>query len=290
MKKIWTPEMEKLLAEKYPILPMYELLPLFPGLSKGAVSSHATQMGLKKKGKLIKWRYEHEEILKQRYADTLNSELAKLFGKTDVAVSGAAYRLGLKKPAEFIRQHTFKTTFKRGHAPANKGLKQTEYMSAEAIERTKATRFKKGQLPHNSYNEVGKITIRYDHPDRKGGKIYKYICLELGKWKSLHVYNWEKKHGKVPKGHCLWFIDGDTLNAEPENLELITRAENMQRNSGARNLPDGMVAAYLARESYAVNQEKRDEYLKHPDLIELKRKQLLLNRAIKSHEKTGNRK
>lgn len=289
MKKVWTPEMEQLLTEKYPILPMYELLPLFPGLSKSAVSSHATQMNLTKKGKLISWRYEHEEILKQRYSDTLNSELAKLFGKTDVAVSGAAYKLGLKKPAEFIRQHAFKTTFKPGIKAWNKGMKQAEYMSAEAIAKTKATRFVKGQLPHNSYNEVGKITIRHEHPNRNNSKRYQYICLELGKWKPLHVYNWEKKNGKVPKGHCLWFIDGDTLNAEPSNLELITRAENMQRNSGAVNLPDGMVAAYMARESHSVNKEKMEEYLKHPDLIELKRKQLLLNRAIKSHEKTGNR-
>jgi hypothetical protein len=68
-------------------------------------------------------------------------------------------------------KHTLKTAFKKGHVPVNKGKKQTEFMTREAIERTKNTRFKKGHLPHNSIGvRDGDIRIRHDHKNR-GGKL-----------------------------------------------------------------------------------------------------------------------
>ncbi len=48
-------------------------------------------------------------------------------------------------------KHSSKGYFQKGHTPMNKGLKQSEYMTPGAIERTKATRFKKGNVPHNAY-------------------------------------------------------------------------------------------------------------------------------------------
>jgi len=115
----------------------------------------------------------------------------------------------------------------------------------------------------------------------RGGKSYKYICLALGSWKPLHIYNWEKTNGKIPKGHCLWFKNGDTMNCELSNLELITRAENMNRNSGAIHLSDRMVATYLTVNSKKVDYELKSELLKHEDLIQAKRNELLLNRKLK---------
>jgi hypothetical protein len=54
--------------------------------------------------------------------------------------------------------------------------------------------------------------------------------------------------------------------------------ENMLRNSGTMNLPDGMISVYLAPR----DRELRKEILKQPELIELKRQQILLQREIKS--------
>lgn len=101
-------------------------------------------------------------------------------------------------------------------------------MSPEAIEKTKATRFQKGSIPHNSLGiNNGDIHIRAD----KRGVKQKYIRIKLGIWVPLRVYNWEKKFGKVPKGYVVRFIDNDTMNCELENLELITRNEHMTKNT-----------------------------------------------------------
>ena len=55
-------------------------------------------------------------------------------------------------------------------------------------------------------------------------------------WLPLHILEWERVHGPLPAGHCLWFKDGDRLHVDLDNLELHTRAENMARNS-VHNLP-----------------------------------------------------
>jgi hypothetical protein len=55
----------------------------------------------------------------------------------------------------------------------------------------------------------------------------------------------------VPRGHCLAFKDGEKLNVCLENLELITRAQNMRRNT-IHNLP-----APLKQTIHALGQLKR---------------------------------
>lgn len=156
-------------------------------------------------------------------------------------------------------------------------------MTPDAIEKTKGTRFKKGQLPHNTKSRDGVITIRHDHPDRNNGRSYKYIRVSLGKWVPYHRYLWEKKYGKIPSGHCLWFKDGNSLNCRPSNLELITRKENYDRNSARKNLSDRYVANAIAWRDPVL----KEEVLKNPELIKLKRQQLILKRTI--HDTKKNR-
>ena len=67
--------------------------------------------------------------------------------------------------------------------------------------------------------------------ERKSERWYKYEVQSKGKMQLLHKVMWEQVNGKMPESHCLWFLDGDTMNVGLENLELITRAENMRRNS-----------------------------------------------------------
>src|SRR5690606_10942078 len=134
-------------------------------------------------------------------------------------------RLGLEIPESVRNKFAEVGRIKTGSVSHNKGKKQSEYMSPEAIERTKASRFKKGRLPHNCYHEIGRIIVRRD----KSGISYQYKCVELGKWVPLHTLNWESVNGLLPKGHCLWFKDRDSMNCDISNLELITRRENMLR-------------------------------------------------------------
>ena len=145
-------------------------------------------------------------------------------------------QLGLVIPLEIIDKRKCESRYSKGRIPENKGKKQSEYMTREAIERTSGTRFKKGNVPQNAFDRDGVVTVRTDHKDRNG-KQYQWIRLALGRWKQLHVHVWSEKNGAVPKGHVVAFKDGNTLNAGIENLELITRAENMARNSYITNYP-----------------------------------------------------
>jgi hypothetical protein len=107
-------------------------------------------------------------------------------------------------------------------------------MNADTIERTKATRFKKGNLPHNAIGFVdGDITVRHNHKNRNSPP-YKWIRVKLGQWKMYHVYLWEQQNGPIPKGSIIIFKDKNTMNTVIENLECISLEENMLRNSVQR--------------------------------------------------------
>ena len=57
-------------------------------------------------------------------------------------------------------------------------------------------------------------------------------------WKSIHILLWEEHVGPIPTGHCVCFKDNNKQNVVIDNLELITRAERMRRNSIHRYPPE----------------------------------------------------
>lgn len=174
---------------------------------------------------------EEDLFITNYYLELPVKTLAHKLNRSGIGVLGRLKALGLVIPQEIIEQRKKDSRITKGTIPPNKGKKQVEYMSPEAIERTKATRFKKGQKSHNDVFDIGDISIRGDHTYRNNRRV-QWIKLSRTKWQELHVYNWEQKYGPVPKGHCLWFKDGNSLNADVENLELISRRENVKRNSG----------------------------------------------------------
>ena len=202
---------------------------------------------------------------------TPNRKLAGKYGISRTSCYLIGKKLGLEK------SHGLTGQFKSGDLSFNKGKKQCEYMSKEAIERTKDTRFKKGRLPHNTLVD-GAISIRRD----SGTDIsYKYIRLEMGVWDLLHRVVWRKHHPteELTKEDIIMFKDGDQMNCTVENLYKATREECMAKNS-ITNLSDSSVAAYLSRK----DPELKNELLNHKGLLDLKRQQLLLNRKIRKHE------
>lgn len=114
-----------------------------------------------------------------------------------------------------------------GSIPKNKGEKQTEYMSAEAIERTKATRFVAGQNPHNALPD-GTIVERID---KRSNTKYQLIKVP-GKRKLVdrkrHI--WETDVGPIPKGYFVVFKTSNTENYSIENIECISPQEHLSRN------------------------------------------------------------
>lgn len=225
---------------------------------------------------------EEDEYIIKNLSSTSLKKIAQALKINKGCVGKRARELGL---GSIIEANISRARIKPGAIPPNKGKKQTEYMSAEVIERTKGTRFKKGNIPSNCYHEIGKVTIRNDKGDAKAHKKYKYKCVSLGKWEPLHVLEWVKVNGPIPKGYCLWFKDNNSLNCSIENLELITRAENLARN----NMSDGAIASKLSRKGREVDLELKNEFLKYPEIIELKKQQIKLNRAIKHGRTSKNR-
>lgn len=175
---------------------------------------------------------QETKFIKENYLTMPIKTIANHLGRSGCGVLGRMKQLGLVIPKDIIEQRKIDSRYSSGSVPMNKGKKQSEYMSAEAIERTKLTRFKKGNLPHNVNKEGdGAISLR---KETTSDRSYKYIRLSLGEWVLYHKYLWETKNGSVPESHCLWFKDGDSLNCDLSNLELITRAENINRNWHSR--------------------------------------------------------
>lgn len=58
------------------------------------------------------------------------------------------------------------------------------------------------------------------------------------RWKSVHMILWEELRSPVPPGQLVVFRDRNTANIQIDNLELITRAENMRLNTIHRYPPE----------------------------------------------------
>ncbi len=229
---------------------------------------------------------EQDNQIRDLYLKVPIKRLARQIGIGESALRMRMKRLNLLIPREIIEQRITDARIKKGNIPVNKGKKQVDYMSPEQIAKTAATRFKKGQINHNSLYD-GCIRVRHDHPER-GGKPHKYIRISKGVWKELQHYNWEQVNGPIPKGHILACLDGDPLNCDPSNWEMITMGENARRNSGQIHLTDKYVAGLITRQGNGrckVDEETRDTILRYPELVELKRKQIILQRTIKQYGK-----
>jgi hypothetical protein len=263
------------------------------------------------------WSLYQLVFLEENYEHMSNAHIGEVIGKTRIQVAWQMIRQGWRRSAikhwsdadlEFMRTHAHlgepglakamgvrqqkirtalrnhgirtgnKTQFKKGINPWNAG---------RHVRMSPGTEFKKGMLPHNTKHD-GYIGIRKD----KTGRPYKVIRLSLGKWETYNRYVWKQHHGAIPKGMLVIHKDGDALNCQIDNLELMTRKANVMRNrndekrkatlaelweNGSRYENDEWIAKMLA----PGDTHAQRELLKHPHLIEVKRQQLLLKRTIK---------
>lgn len=160
LMKTWTNEQLAILDSEYPTADLKELAGRL-GKTLEAVKSKALIRKLKRSPDVRVWSPDKRQKLIALYPDHTNLEIALILGSTESAVAGMAFKLKLRKSAKFLFEHSSKSFFPKGHQPMNKGRKQTEYMSDAQIEKTKATRFKKGCIPKN-HKEVGYERITRD--------------------------------------------------------------------------------------------------------------------------------
>ncbi|MFJ2453978.1 HNH endonuclease signature motif containing protein [Pseudomonas protegens] len=178
------------------------------------------------------WSLDEEEILKARYANQRNEAIALELGRTLQQIYRKAAQLGLKKNPDLLRQILTECgrqlsalnsgqPFKRGQTPWNKGRKGLPIRG-----RAGETQFKKGSKPKN-WLPIGSTRVADGYLQRK--------VTDTGyppkDWHPVHVLLWEEHNGPIPANHCVCFIDGDRSRIALDNLELITRAERMRRNT-----------------------------------------------------------
>jgi hypothetical protein len=169
---------------------------------------------------------EEDQFLLANYKEIPAKRMAKMLGRTEGTARQRMKLLGITVPPEIVERFKWESQFQKGHIPLNKGKKLSEYCSKAAIRKIKRTQFKKGNLPHNSKNNLD-ISTRKD----KRGVPYLFIRISLSKWIPLLHYNWEEQNGPVPKGFNLIHKDGNTMNCDASNGLLLSNADLMRRNS-----------------------------------------------------------
>lgn len=165
------------------------------------------------------------QFIKENYLKYPNPVLAKMMGRGESTLISYARKLGIKGKVNT-------GCIQKGSVPPNKGKKQHEYMSAEAIAKTKATRFQKGQKPKNTKFD-GATTVREAH-----GRPYIWYRLKNNKWDLLHRVVWRETMGEIPAGYNVQFKDGNGLNCQPSNLYIINREKQMLQNTIHRYDPE----------------------------------------------------
>lgn len=185
-------------------------------------------------------RYENSEddFLRENYLTVPTKRMSKMLNRSESSARQRIKILGLVIPKEVTEKFKAETFFKKGSQPVNKGKSIHDYCTPEAIEAMKTGQFKKGQKTFN-YRPVGSERLTKDG----------YLEIKVAdpnKWKGKHVVEWEKVNGKVPKGHIVVFKTGNKLNVLVENLEMITRVENMKRNT-VHNYPKEIYSAIQLR-------------------------------------------
>jgi len=170
------------------------------------------------------------DIIRERYPFEPTKKIADDLGLSESSVYNRAWAMGIKKDPVYLRSTQFPpgylggkaTQFKKGQIPPNKGQK----MSNDVYEKVAKTMFKKGSKPMNT-QPIGTIHQRRD----TGGKMYQYIKLADSHWQLLNRYTWEMHNGPIPKGMVVVYKDGNYLNNDINNLLMITKKENMARNT-----------------------------------------------------------
>jgi hypothetical protein len=226
-QKIWSESEVAILKQEYATCSSIEVLAKKMGRSVFSIRMKALNMRLERRS-AVKWNNEMDKILAENYPCKETAEVARMLNLTSSQVRTRAKRLKLHKNQDILVMIRENGMFLKGHVPFNKGKKQHEYMSEEVIERSKATRFKKGQIPPNT-RRIGDERIN----------VYGYVEVKTDKGFILkHRLIWEEKNGPVPKGCILRFKNGNKQDLRIENIELLTFSQNMRANSIHNYSPD----------------------------------------------------
>lgn len=183
-----------------------------------------------------RWEPHEEWALRVLYPHFSAAEIAGVLQLSVKCVLIKSDHLGLKKPAEWIAERARqrmadpnhpgrKHQFHAGQKSWNTGTK--------GLMKPNAGSFKKGQRSH-TWQPIGSNRTADGYLMRKTADTR---CTRRD-YVPVHHLVWRLHGGTVPAGHALVFRDGDASNLDINNLELVTRAELMRRNSVHRHGPE----------------------------------------------------
>lgn len=231
-RTVITPYRAKFIRDHYQVMSMKDMAKRF-GISYTAVRHFMLKHGLsvprsvsrgfaaaKTTGRTSFTRKE-DNFIRQNYLTMPIKTMARELGRSYCGVNYRMKLMSLVVPREIIEQRIKDSQKKPGHVPANKGKK----MSKAAYEKSKHTFYKKGNIPANTKHN-GATSVRKD----SRGVPHFWIRIRKGVWIHLSRHVWEKHNGPIPPGYVISFRNGDTLNCDIANLELISKADNMRRN------------------------------------------------------------
>lgn len=159
----------------------------------------------------MKWTAKQIDQLRELYKKHSYTICAKLMGVTPDQAKGAIVRYQMSSGGRTGR-------FEKGLKPWNAGKKGLRTAPEYTL-------FKKGNIPPSAKTD-GAISVRM----YKNKVPYQFIRIGLNKWEPLHRFNYEMFVGPILPGNIVVFKNGNTMDARPENLEQITRAEHAARN------------------------------------------------------------
>lgn len=182
-------------------------------------------------------------MIRRDYPSTATATIARRLKRSICSTYNRAWSLGLHKSVAYLASPEAcrlrrgddigaSHRFPKGHVPANKGLRRTGW----APGRMRETQFKKGErqgVAVRLYKPIG--TERISKDGYRQRKVNDDLPLQR-RWRAVHVILWEATHGPLQPGHAIVFRNGDKADIRLDNLECITRAQLMARNT-VHNLP-----------------------------------------------------
>lgn len=200
---------------------------------RSALKNHGFKCGRSHKERIVLNRHrvyttEQAKFIAKYYAVCSIAEVTDLFNQRFNTTKTKQQISAFTKNHRITSGRTGR--FEKGNTPHNKGKKGWA-AGGNSIK----TRFRKGNRPQ-TWVPIGSERITKD------GILQRKISdtgYPQRDWKSAHALLWEQHHGPIPKGHIVRFRNGDKSDIRIENLELVSRAENMRRNS-IHNLPEAL--------------------------------------------------